>query len=389
MDTRLTNDNFKRFTYKRTDNFELIPLHELPPKYSALAQELEVSKDCFAVLIPINNGYSIKVVNQAAYQFLKALHYEKYSVRKHWEAMAFDDLSYLLIEKVISVHISRMEVTGAAVFQHLESPTTLQHEKDSIELKAIRYAIALDILDARGLAERLYYFNRRPLNPALKERIDQYPKLSTYLELSDLNSLNSWIRVQEKKEPYWYAYAHLNYQKSYNIDKNYKIYINVPFEDFKSVLKQVVANLPSVGVIKFKFTGRMENLLRPDKFVIYCKETEHFHRTIAQLVEAIPATKPHEVPFTAKTPNALITWATDPSADAMALQMDRHKSWRVWVCQLIAKAVIDAKMEKIDHKFEYVLQRLNLQGLDHQTWTLHQNREDVERINTLAHGVPH
>jgi len=80
----------------------------------------------------------------------------------------------------------------------------------------------------------------------------------------------------------------------------------------------------------------------------------------------------HGVPFTAPIDDAgMLSWGVDPPRDEAAVGGYVDESWRIWICNRLALALIAAADDAAtrDAPWRYALARLWLSGVDTRTWT--------------------
>jgi hypothetical protein len=79
----------------------------------------------------------------------------------------------------------------------------------------------------------------------------------------------------------------------------------------------------------------------------------------------------HGVPFTAELAGGgLLSWGIDPPAEKQTVPWLERESWRLWVANRLASALLLAKTStKADiQPWRFALERLRLEGVDTQTW---------------------
>jgi hypothetical protein len=122
----------------------------------------------------------------------------------------------------------------------------------------------------------------------------------------------------------------------------------------------------------FKIGKGAQGLLRPDKMVAYFSSYEDLAETAKQLEQEMARCPAQGVPFTAELGgDGLLSWGVDPPAEEQVLPWLERESWRLWVTNRLAVALIDtsngntAKLEP----WQFALRRLQLEGVDTHTWT--------------------
>jgi hypothetical protein len=83
------------------------------------------------------------------------------------------------------------------------------------------------------------------------------------------------------------------------------------------------------------------------------------------------------VPFTAALDDdGLLSWGVDPPAAQHLLNWQPRESWRLWLTNRLANALLTARgtpapTAKPREPWEYALERLRLDGVDTDTWAPH------------------
>jgi hypothetical protein len=123
----------------------------------------------------------------------------------------------------------------------------------------------------------------------------------------------------------------------------------------------------------YKIGGDAYGLLRPDKIVVHFYELESLHAAAKELAAKLNGCKAHGVPFTAQLiADGLISWGTDPAMDDRSNPWVERESWRGRICTRLASSLAVAKASPssgISPK-DFALQRLRLDGIDTETWSL-------------------
>jgi len=82
----------------------------------------------------------------------------------------------------------------------------------------------------------------------------------------------------------------------------------------------------------------------------------------------------HGVPFTAALDDeGLLSWGVDPPASVQLLEWQPRESWRLWLTNRLANALLTAKRAPATatqrSPWQYALDRVRLEGIDIDTWT--------------------
>ncbi len=118
---------------------------------------------------------------------------------------------------------------------------------------------------------------------------------------------------------------------------------------------------------QFKVGADLDGLLRPDKFVAYFTSKDALLDAAQRLLPLVTDRKVQGVPFTAEIArNGALSWGSDPAARSGELRM----SWRQWLCERLAAALITARDDKSGgiEPWRFALERLRLDGVDPQNF---------------------
>jgi hypothetical protein len=122
----------------------------------------------------------------------------------------------------------------------------------------------------------------------------------------------------------------------------------------------------------FKIGKGAHGLLRPDKMVVYFTSYEDLIATAEQLKTELEGCPAHGVPFTAELAGeGLLSWGVDPSGQGQVLPWVGRESWRLWVTNRLAVALIATSTEDTANlePWQFALRRLQLEGVDTGSWT--------------------
>ncbi|MGH7248249.1 MAG: hypothetical protein ACREH9_09110, partial [Pseudomonadota bacterium] len=112
-------------------------------------------------------------------------------------------------------------------------------------------------------------------------------------------------------------------------------------------------------------------LLRPDKLVVYFWSFDSLQETARQILTRLGSCPAHGVPFTAGiTDDGLLSWGFDPPPDKGALAWRERESWRLWITNRLATALLSARKTAAGgiEPWQFALDRLRLENIDTATW---------------------
>ena len=94
----------------------------------------------------------------------------------------------------------------------------------------------------------------------------------------------------------------------------------------------------------------------------------------AQLSSELAGCPSQGVPFTAELAGSegLLSWGMDPPRSQHMLEWQERESWRLWVTNRLALALVAARRDGgLLEPWQYALARIELEGIDATTWTPH------------------
>jgi hypothetical protein len=112
-------------------------------------------------------------------------------------------------------------------------------------------------------------------------------------------------------------------------------------------------------------------LLRPDKFVVYFSAFESLRTTAERILTGLRGCPAQGVPFSAEiTDDGLLSWGFDPPPDKGALAWRERESWRLWITNRLASALVAARKSATTgiEPWQFALDRLRLDQVDTATW---------------------
>ena len=134
----------------------------------------------------------------------------------------------------------------------------------------------------------------------------------------------------------------------------------------------ILAVLSKANVVHFKVGKDAPGLLRPDKIVAYCSCYEDLISAAEQLKRELEGCGAQGVPFTAELAcDGLLSWGVDPPAEDRVLPWLGRESWRLWVANRLAVALIEANSDDAVslEPWKFALRRLQVEGVDTCFWT--------------------
>jgi hypothetical protein len=151
----------------------------------------------------------------------------------------------------------------------------------------------------------------------------------------------------------------------------YKLYVSPQPDALPAAFPAVVEILRDSDAHAFKVGRTAIGLLRPDKLVVYFQDFDSLQRTAGDIALALAGCAVHGVPFTAAIgSDGLLSWGIDPQPEKDALSWRGPESWRLWITNRLAAALVSARLNPTQtlQPWQFALQRLRLEQIDTDTW---------------------
>jgi hypothetical protein len=121
--------------------------------------------------------------------------------------------------------------------------------------------------------------------------------------------------------------------------------------------------------VAFKVGADAAGLLRPDKMVAYFDNFEALAAVADSLADALAGVSAHGVPFSAEiTSDGLLSWGVDPPREERPPGWSGGQSWRLWVTNRLAGALLAARGQGVEEPWRFALERLRVEGVDVERW---------------------
>lgn len=403
--------------FRANPNYELLLFDRLPEHQREMLADLQKQAEFYGILRPVEqSGLGIKSVSRDTALLFLTLR-EPGPLPAYARALAGKDfekvLSRLLLDNILEVQSGDEFVSGATAFPLLHGEqktvtTKADGEIGRLSADALKYGQALAVEDMMELSMRLYSYHRVPASPRWKRLfptsekvaehlgIDRYgrhrrlldefwqeskprgdgapetqagledgtpgggPALTPPLtEREDSDGWFAWHTRQVRLTPRQSAFT-------------YKLYISPRPEVIKEAFDTTLTTLSTSQANHFKVGADVYGLLRPDKMVAYFwnfTDLQAASESLAQKLSGCPA---HGVPFTAEIAGGgLLSWGVDPPDSQQLLSWQPRESWRLWLTNRLANALLAAKkMPRAANlePWQFALERLRLEGVDTDTW---------------------
>lgn len=366
--------------------YELVLYDRLPAAQQQVLHGIQDDPEFYGILRPYHaNGLSVKSVNQdTALLFLTLQVPGKLPgyVQTALGSAAVPAVAELLLDGILEIEHDGQFISGAAAYSLIDGTQVngpVQGANARLSLEAMQYAQALGIQDTMKLSARMYFYNRLPVSPRWRQQLASSQAVFEYLGIAEDG------RARRTLDRHWSAVPlgppndgwsmwrlRSTRGKAPKARLAYKLYLSPGVAYLHEIFETVLTTLTELETPCFKIGNDVYGLFRPDKFVAYFTTQEAMQAVAVRLARALEGCPAHGVPFTAGlTDDGLLSWGMDPPTPKGAILWQERESWRLWVTNRLAVALLAAKAAATTtmEPWQFALERLRLDGVDTTTWT--------------------
>lgn len=373
--------------FRANPGYELVLFDRLSDAYRTQFAALQADADFYGVLWPQVPGLPLKAVDRETALLFFTLQQPGLIpgyVRASFGERCNQAIAELVLDGVLEVALAPDgEFASGAAAHHLIHETRAPVEPGGriarLSLEAIEYGQALAITSSAELSARLYAYNTLPASPAWRRLAPTPDAVPVFLGIDaggrNRPALDRWYAhtpaAQENAGWRVWRLRSGGEARGAAWRPRYKLYISPRPEALREVIGTIINALGAARVTNFKIGRDVHGLLRPDKIVAYCAEFEELAALAAGLQEALAGCPAQGVPFSAGIdPVGLLSWGTDPPRETQEFAGLEQESWRLWVTNRLAVALLAAKTQPTTVRpSAFALERLRLDGVDTDSWT--------------------
>jgi hypothetical protein len=255
----------------------------------------------------------------------------------------------------------------------LPEPTT---KTVRLSQMALQHAQALEIDDTLRMSVRLYFYGRLATSPSWLARYPTRESIERFLHIERGGTLErkmrgAWRAVDlEPPNDGWFLWSSRQPSSGKRSDR-YKLYVSPLPESVPVAFSAAAGVAEEVGAVALKVGNDAPSFLRPDKIVLYFSDLDRVSAAAGRLSHELAGCPGHGVPFTAELAGSdgLLSFGIDPPRAEHALAWQDRESWRLWLTNRLAVALVAARRDGGSlEPWQYALARLELDGIDPSTW---------------------
>jgi hypothetical protein len=373
--------------FRANSQYQLFLFDRLPAEQQEVLRDLTKDPDFYGVLISqegstLNTKSVCRDTALLFYTLSQPGPLPAY-VRATFGEKCNQAVAELVLDGVLEIAHDGRYVCGSEAYDliYRERPVVeAQGTLAKLAQSALEYAQALEIDDSGRLSARLYFYNRVPLSPRWKRRFSGRDAAAAYLGIESGGANrhlvdDRWARIKLPAQfDGWFEWeSRADRASNAETRQGYKLYVSPQPEFVRDAFQAVVKVLMESPAHHFKVGNDAVGLLRPDKIVIYFWNFEALREAAKRIAGCLAGFPAQGVPFTAGIgeDNGLLSWGVDPPPEKGALAWQERESWRLWVTNRLATALLAAKKAQGTRlePWRFALERLRLENIDTETWT--------------------
>ena len=289
------------------------------------------------------------------------------------------EIAELVLDGVLEMQHEGQMLHGAAAFAALCEPEEMAGaacEIAQLSRDALIYAQSLPFFDANLLASRLYGYGRIPSTALWKARFPSPDAIRQCLQIRDRGKnaarlARHWTELPSDPSNDGWIFWQRNRAATERRTETYKLYVSPHPAFLREAFEALIAGAESGGAMAFKVGRNLPGILRPDKMIAYFTNLDHLHDAAATILSKLEGCPAQGVPFTAQIESPLVSWGIDPPEENEMPPWLVRQSWRLWVSNRLAIALLTARRTPTDRMepWQFAMQRLRLEGVDTHTWS--------------------
>jgi hypothetical protein len=367
-------------------DYSLVLFDRLPPDQQEILRDLTKDPEFYGVLVPpAGSQRKTKSACQSTALLLLTL-MEPGPIPAYVQTAlgerANQSIAEMVLDEVLMIEDDGGFVCGSAAYDLLYSEPHMEETTvplSDLTRNALEYGQMLDLEDSNMLSARLYAYNRVPLSPRWKRLFPDRDAVAQWLGIDRKGALRPMLDARWERVPVsaqnegWFQWTSSVRRAETGEDvTGFKLYVSPMPEATREAFRVVVECLDDSAAYHFKVGDDGYGLLRPDKIVVYFRSFAALEETGRKIAARLPDCPAQGVPFTAALEGSrLLSWGVDPPKQNGVLAWQERESWRMWITNRVAVAMIGARQSQNGRlaPWRFALERLRLDAIDTDTWT--------------------
>jgi len=368
--------------FRANPGYELVAYDRLPAEQQELFINLQRDPDFYGILRP-NEGapLAVKSVCQDTAKLFFALQEPGVMppfVRDGEAAETNRAVAMLVLDGVLEMETDGRMVHGAEAFAEICEPSAEDGMDSAIAVmsrQALQYGQSLPFTDITALSARLYSYGRIAMSPHWKSKFPNEDAVRRCLgvETGGVNARRleaNWQALPpDPDNDGWIAWQ--SRQAPPPAVAMYKLYVSPHPSFLRDAFDAMPGVLSAAGAHAFKVGKDAAGILRPDKLVAYFSSFEQVEQAADALLARLEDCGEHGVPFTAELGSPLVSWGIDPPREDDAPVWLSRQSWRLWVTNRLAVALLLGKQNASDgmEPWRLAIELLRFEAVNTDIWT--------------------
>lgn len=372
-------------TFRLNPEYRLVRHGDLDGDERRTFESLARSPQHFGVLVPPPlSGLGIQAVDRDAARLIEHLSMANElpaELRERGGPGANRRIALLVMDGILEIDCDNRFVSGVHAHEELLERALETAEPAGLVARlsdeALRHAEILPIKEPDRMTQWLYAYGTSPLDPSRARALASWSDIEQFAGISAATRTGRLLREHYAGSavPGWMAWQRMEKQlRHLDADGSstaFKLYVSPEPDVLAEIMPVLVECLVASNVAAFKMGRDAHGVLRPDKIVVYFDDLATLHALVAVLAPRIAGFPAQGVPFTAAMDeDGLLSWGIDPPRNSRLPGWRGSESWRVWITERLARALLRARATSGDQPEPRLvaMDRIRAEGIDPVGW---------------------
>jgi hypothetical protein len=390
--------DLERAVFQSNARYELVLFDRLSAAEQELLADLRKQPELYGVLRPTDeSGLSVKSVGRETALLYLTMR-EQGTLPEYARALAAADhgagIARLVLDQILEIRHGDRFVSGGEAYELLygaRATPVAGNRLQQLSIAALRYGESLAVADVGELSLRLYNYHRLPITSRWRHMYGDPARVAERLGVASGGRYAAFLesrwqavtetggdeRSDDRLGAGWLSWVTRRQPapQAGGATITHKLYVSPMPEFVDNVFAITLKTLTETQALQLKVGADAEGLLRPDKCVAYFSSSDALRHAADALAPRLDGCPAHGVPFTAALDDeGLLSWGVDPPASQHLLNWQPRESWRFWLTNRLANALLTAKRASVTSAtryppWQYALERVRLEGVDTTSWT--------------------